>query len=205
MHQGFGPEARIPWWLLLHVLLQYISTRIRSSTVTSKITSNAGAVFFKLYPAPWPSKTKIYIPKMLDMFFLGDLGSCYKSFFKKMGHLRPLFIYLHLFKQTLHFFTTNKCEKYPSSIWCRDSNQWPLEHESPPITTRPGLPPVTRVVAAAVLDTPLVSLFHEKVNCNSQQFVKNQIIRLLKFWDIFWLKRNSISFQIFNDALYLRR
>ena len=29
----------------------------------------------------------------------------------------------------------------PSSIWRQDSNSQPLEHESPPITTRPGLPP----------------------------------------------------------------
>ena len=29
----------------------------------------------------------------------------------------------------------------PSSIWCRDSNPRLLEHESSPITTRPGLPP----------------------------------------------------------------
>ena len=28
--------------------------------------------------------------------------------------------------------------KSPSSIHCRDSNSWPLEHESPLITTRPG-------------------------------------------------------------------
>ena len=33
------------------------------------------------------------------------------------------------------------CEKCPSSIWCRDSNPRPLEHESLPITTRSGLPP----------------------------------------------------------------
>ena len=33
------------------------------------------------------------------------------------------------------------CEKmlWPSSLWCRDSNPQPLEHKSPPITTRPGL------------------------------------------------------------------
>ena len=29
----------------------------------------------------------------------------------------------------------------PSSIWCRDSNPQPSEHESPPITTRPRLLP----------------------------------------------------------------
>ena len=38
-------------------------------------------------------------------------------------------------------FTTNKCEKCPSSIRCQDLNSHPLEHISPPITTRPGLPP----------------------------------------------------------------
>ena len=35
-------------------------------------------------------------------------------------------------------FTANSCEKYPSSIWRWDSNTQPLEHEYPPITTRPG-------------------------------------------------------------------
>ena len=33
----------------------------------------------------------------------------------------------------------NSC---PSSLWCRDSYPWPLERESPPRTTRPGLPPL---------------------------------------------------------------
>ena len=32
-------------------------------------------------------------------------------------------------------------KKFPSSIRCRDLNSQPVEHESPPITTRPGLPP----------------------------------------------------------------
>ena len=30
----------------------------------------------------------------------------------------------------------------PSNIRCRDSNSQPLDNESPPITTRPGLPPL---------------------------------------------------------------
>ena len=37
--------------------------------------------------------------------------------------------------------TANICEKCPSSKWCGDLNPQPLEHESPPVTTRPGLPP----------------------------------------------------------------
>ena len=40
-------------------------------------------------------------------------------------------------------FTTNLyVKKCPSSIRCWDSNPGPLENESPPITTSPGLPPM---------------------------------------------------------------
>ena len=55
-----------------------------------------------------------------------------------MGHYRPLF-------SLSSFFQTNiqqiNVEKSPSRIQCWDSNSRPLEHESPPICTRPGLPP----------------------------------------------------------------
>ena len=37
----------------------------------------------------------------------------------------------------------------PSSIRCRDSNPWSLERESPPITTRPGLPPYRNFIISA--------------------------------------------------------
>ena len=49
-----------------------------------------------------------------------------------------------VFSNTQKFY--NKvCEKRPSSIWCRDSNSWPLEHESPPITIRPGFLPMCNI------------------------------------------------------------
>ena len=52
------------------------------------------------------------------------------------------FSFFHLFKQTLQFvqpiYVKMVC---PSSIRRQDSNPRPLEHESPPITTWPGLPP----------------------------------------------------------------
>ena len=35
-----------------------------------------------------------------------------------------------------------KMSKSPSSIWHRDSKPQPYKHESSPITTRPGLPPI---------------------------------------------------------------
>ena len=55
-----------------------------------------------------------------------------------MGQLRPLFVYCRSFQTSNTYFTTNQCEKCPSSIRCRDSNPQPFEHESSPITTRPG-------------------------------------------------------------------
>ena len=35
--------------------------------------------------------------------------------------------------------TANICKKCPSSVWSCDLNPQPLEHESPPIATRPGV------------------------------------------------------------------
>ena len=66
-----------------------------------------------------------------------------KIFFKKNGQPRPLLSFIFgLFKQTsLQFLQQIQEKKCPSSIWCRDLNPQPLEHESPPITTRPGFPP----------------------------------------------------------------
>ena len=65
------------------------------------------------------------------------------SFFLKMGQTRPLFrFYFRLF-QTNNYNSYNKYMWkmwWPSSIQCRASNPWPSGHESPPITTRPGLP-----------------------------------------------------------------
>ena len=37
-----------------------------------------------------------------------------------------------------------------SSIWCWDSNPQPLEHESSPVTTRPGLPPIHNSLLAHI-------------------------------------------------------
>ena len=59
------------------------------------------------------------------------------QFYFLMGQPRPLFHFCCLFQIHITIFPTNKCEKCPCSIWCRDSNSQPLEHESPPKTTRP--------------------------------------------------------------------
>ena len=63
------------------------------------------------------------------------------------GQPRPLFHLFAIFSIKHHNFTAHKCEKMPcpSSIWHQDLNPWPLEHESSPITTRPGLPPQVQI------------------------------------------------------------
>ena len=57
-----------------------------------------------------------------------------------MGHPRALFNLFSSFQTNITIFTTKICEKCPSSKQCWDSNPRPSVHESPPITTRPGLP-----------------------------------------------------------------
>ena len=54
--------------------------------------------------------------------------------------IKTLFRLFLSFQTNITIFTTNKCEKCPSSIRSWDSNPQPSEHESPPITTTQGLP-----------------------------------------------------------------
>ena len=59
--------------------------------------------------------------------------------FEKMGHPGLFFVYFRLFKQTWKFLQQINEKKCPFGAGIL--NPWPSEHESPPITTRPGLPP----------------------------------------------------------------
>ena len=65
-----------------------------------------------------------------------------KPFFK-IGPTPASFLFIFgLFKQTIQFLQQINVKKCPSSIRRWDSNPRPLERESTPITTRPGLPPI---------------------------------------------------------------
>ena len=83
-----------------------------------------------------------------SMLLVFDGNSCLHLLFVfliqffKWANPGLFFIYFRVFKHTLQIFTTNtNVKKCPSTMRCRDSNSGPLEHELPPITTRPGLPP----------------------------------------------------------------
>ena len=80
---------------------------------------------------------------MVEQFVGHIFGSRIVFFKKKLAILGLFFVYFRSFQTNNTILTTNQCEKMscPSSIRHWDSNPRPLECESPPITTRPGLPP----------------------------------------------------------------
>ena len=80
--------------------------------------------------------------KRLILKFLKNLAikSCKFHFFK-WANPGLFFISFRIFTHTLQFLQQINVKNCPSNIWCRDSNSRPLDHESPPITARPGLPP----------------------------------------------------------------
>ena len=65
-------------------------------------------------------------------------------------------------------FITQKCDK--SSIWYRDSNPRPLEHESRPITTRPGLPSLMKECLHSDSVTHVVPLINV-ITCDCKEVV----------------------------------
>ena len=99
---------------------------------------NAAAAYHKGHCKPSTPFTKeLHFQEALA------LQSFFFFFKKKMGQPRPLIHLFSSFQTNITNFTTNMyVKKCPSSIRCWDSNSRPLEHEPPPITTRPGLPPV---------------------------------------------------------------
>ena len=60
----------------------------------------------------------------------------------KWANTGLFFIFLRLFNKILQFYYISiwKC---PPNIWRRDLNSQPSDYESPPLTTRPGLPSIS--------------------------------------------------------------
>ena len=97
--------------------------------------------------------------QMEEIFYFSAKSN---RFFKKWAIIGLFFCLFSSFQTNITILMTNKCEKCPSSIWCLDLNSQPLEHKSPPITTRPGLPPSNcllhaKASNAARLNGPSVS------------------------------------------------
>ena len=74
--------------------------------------------------------------------------------------------------------------KCPSSIWCWNSNPRPSEHESPPITTRPGLPPLNVLVfklGCALFNKPIKLRLGNCQNSNWKKYGLPALIKVIRF------------------------
>ena len=81
------------------------------------------------------------------------------------------------FKKTIQFFQQINLKKCLSSIQCWDSNPQPLEHESPPITTSPGIPPKI----LNILSVAFQLSHHEADNCRQISFSQLTIFSVTRF------------------------
>ena len=62
--------------------------------------------------------------------------------FLKNGPSLASFSFIFGLLQTIQNLHQINMLKYPSNIWIQDSNSWTSVYESPPLTTRPGPPPI---------------------------------------------------------------
>ena len=95
-------------------------------------------------------------------------------FFLKMGQPQPLFRLFLVFSNKHHYnFKINQFEKMSIQFTDQDSNPQPLEHESSPITTRPGLPPQTFVVFILATNYGYVTCSRKRVYGTGPVWVTN--------------------------------
>ena len=93
---------------------------------------------------PVKLETSCSVTSPLRWVFSGLTIALTVIFLKKWANPGLFFVYFRLFKQTLQLLQQINVKKCPSSIRHRDSNSQPSDYESPPLTTRPKLPPKIR-------------------------------------------------------------
>ena len=96
-----------------------------------------------------------------------------------MGLPGLFFVYLLVFSKKQYNFYHNLIWKSPSSIWCQDLNPQPLARQSPPMTTRLGLPPTPfhdsflfRIEKSCFEDFLLKSQIYFVLFCRQKSFKK---------------------------------
>ena len=95
----------------------------------SQSNRRSAVQWYFLLQSKWVFSGESITGVLFDWFFLNGPSPAY-------------FLFIFVFSNNHYNFTTTKCEKCPYGSRCRDSNPRPSEHESPPVTTRPGLPPI---------------------------------------------------------------
>ena len=132
--------------------------------------------------------------------------------------LRPLFHLFSFFQTNITILTTNQCEKCPSSIRRQDSNSQPSDYESPPLTTRPGLPPAVLFCLAmyfltkkylvvdviSILQTKWNSLYTKQLDRLIKSDHKSELIKVRATLKNFWIW-NIISYSKLLSSLTWER
>ena len=140
-----------PWWLIQHLLCwdwQW-QTRPKSCLCWSRANCHWWGAHGNLSPTLPPRAadhwqggcwyTFFYFFQLVINFSVTHFND-FLILFLKNGPTPDFFLFIFgIFKHN-SIFVPNQCEKCPSSIWHRESNPRPFEHESTPKTTRPGLP-----------------------------------------------------------------
>ena len=137
-------------------------------------------------------------------FFTGTIPSWFQPFwnvFTNGPSPASVFFYFRSFQANNVVLTKMSC---PSSISCQDSNPWPLEHQSSPITTRPGLPPYSEFIFRlqksateafkAYLELPILkfNIFQYQKNGPFYSSLKSNNVQTIKV-PIFLLSKNFKS------------
>ena len=123
--------------------------------------------------------------------------------FLKMGQTRSLFLLFLVFsKKQYNFYNNSMC---PSSIWHRDSNPQPFEHESSPITTRPGLPHCNSTLWGPEKSSKTVrtSVHHFHKIFAAKVFKKPEIVSFEETFKIIRLTSTKTEFEVTEKSLLL--
>ena len=144
------------------------------------LPKNVGDLGKWLLPKAWkicPKSNKL--PNLVTLVVvLRDMSGLDLMFFLKNGLFSFIF---GLFKQALQFLQQIFVKKCPSSILCQNSNKRLLEHESLPITTRPGLPPDRLNIFTLPINLQIAREIYTKL---AVTIIPNY--KIFKIWNFVW-------------------
>ena len=110
--------------------------------------------------------------------------------FFKWANLGLLFDYFWSFQTNCTIFTANQCEKWPSSILCRDSKSQPSDYECTPLTT-------TQLDFFKWANLGLHFVYFRSFQTNCTNFTTNQCEKMAIHYPAPGFKQTSICLQVY--------
>ena len=121
----------------------------------------------------------------------GTMGSLHRGFWN--GPLPASFSFILSLFQTNNTIFTTICEKCPSSIPCWDSNPRSLDRKSPPVSTRPGLPPCMHW-GSLEEHSQFLSL---EAFFSGPSFKSKHFFHISKWSRLFWCEKSRVCSNVF--------